>query len=382
MLSVERHAAAERIAAVCVCAHAGIVMILLTQTFPNQAPLAAPMAAARTPLLVELFGVQKLLDSVQKSASRDVIAQAQEARIIAIVRKTKLTSEECSEAIQMAEKIWPNNTTVIEHLCGAVGDATSKGRPPLQNFAALAEYYTESQWKKMRSSGSCILSVLLGQASRLGLKYPSETTWQIICALYLLCQGDEGAMCTMSPEEKNKILQFVKKQGRKLLVGTVIMEDLPDHPDELKLRSPAVFLKVFPTEQPTPNPFGIALGMLVPTIKMRNVQSKSHTWPQPMRSLQQLPLDMNACIQMATIFASMQAQDKPLSLQMMQQRARSPLAITDPSSSSLLELTSPIKNPKPLPKSNFWTLQKPIRKAKERSGPLRKPVRKSGRLCR
>ena len=188
-------------------------MILLTQTFPNQAPLAAPMAAARTPLLVELFGVQKLLDSVQKSASRDVIAQAQEARIIAIVRKTKLTSEACSEAIQMAEKIWPNNSTVIEQLCGAVGDATSKGRPPLQNFAALAEYYTESQWKKMRSSGSCILSVLLGQASRLGLKYPSETTWQIICALYLLCQGDEGAMCTMSPEEKNKILQFVKNRA-------------------------------------------------------------------------------------------------------------------------------------------------------------------------
>ena len=167
------------------------------------------MAAAKTPLLVELCGVQKLLSSVQKSASLDVIAQAQEARIIAIVRKTTLTSEECSEAVQMAEKIWPNSSTVIEHLCGAVGDHKSKGRPPLQNFAALAEYYTESQWKKMRSSGSCVLPILLGQASRLGLKYPSETTWQIVCALYLSCQGDEGALCTMSPEEKNKILQFV-----------------------------------------------------------------------------------------------------------------------------------------------------------------------------
>ena len=152
----------------CVCAHAGIVMILLTQPFPNQAPLAAPMAVARTPLLVELCGVQKLLDSVQKSASRDVIAQAQEARIIAIVRKTTLTSEECSEAVQMAEKIWPNSSTVIEHLCGAVGDHKSKGRPPLQNFAALAEYYTESQWKKMRSSGSCVFANPSGAGKSLG----------------------------------------------------------------------------------------------------------------------------------------------------------------------------------------------------------------------
>ena len=131
-------------------------------------------------------------------------------------------------------------------------------RAKLQDFTSVAVYFKRSQWEAMsKAAGGDPLDTIFQHVARLGLKYPTEHTWQRLTAIYLcVTSGVDSAAC-MAPNAKVELLKHVKRSGRRMFApGVVGVGILPQSPANYEAAFPEKYNAVFGNEPPAANPFG------------------------------------------------------------------------------------------------------------------------------
>ena len=235
-------------------------------------------AAAMGSFLAEVKATRLLLSAMQGKPGEAKLKSAQAARLLELANSLPVAADDCPSAMEeIAQCMFDDAavdglmSAVAKHVGGEAAGLRSQ-RAKLQNFSCLANYFLEEQWSAMTTTPQKEdpLRTVMSHAAQLGLRYPTEGTWQHIAAVYLLVQNEPEVITAMTPAAKHEVLKHVKRAGRRFLApGTVDVPVLPDSPQEYRRLYPSQFRCVFGTMQPSGQPFGMALGMVAGSISMR-----------------------------------------------------------------------------------------------------------------
>ena len=150
-------------------------------------------------------------------------------------------------------------------------------RRGLQNYVHHLAYFTETQWGVLCSSRDPQLKMdtILNHMAGLGLRTPSEPTYQSLTALFLWASEEAVALEQMYPSAKHETLKAIKSQFKRMLVrvsdAAEHVEQLPTIPADLQRTSPTLFASVFSTEQPAAaRVLAMSIAKLMITIPMRS----------------------------------------------------------------------------------------------------------------
>lgn len=236
------------------------------------------IASAMGSFLAEVKATRALLSAMQGKPGEAKLKSAQAARLLELANSLPVAADDCPSAMEeIAQCMFDDAASdgLMSAVAKRVGGeaAGMRGqRAKLQNFSCLANYFLEEQWSAMTTTPQKEdpLRTVMSQGALLGLRYPSEGTWQHIAAIYLLVQNKTEVITSMNPGAKHEVLKHVKRAGRRFLMpGTVDVPVLPDSPQEYRRLYPSQFRSVFGTMQPSGQPFGMALGMVAGSICMR-----------------------------------------------------------------------------------------------------------------
>ena len=118
-----------------------------------------------------------------------------------------LTTEQGGDLARLiSEGSWPaaRKAAVLECVAGrttVMASGGSMGRAQLQDFQQVYQYYTMEQWYAMSDrsiSAEVKHDLFLDVAIHLGLRYPSETTCQMLACLHRLAVVGPDMLQTMS----------------------------------------------------------------------------------------------------------------------------------------------------------------------------------------
>ena len=228
--------------------------------------------------LAEVKATRVLLAAMQGKPGEAKLKSAQAARLLELASSLPVAAVDCPSAMEeIAQCMFDDAaadgimSAVAKRVGGEVAGVRGQ-RAKLQNFSCLANYFLEEQWSTMMTTPQKEdpLRTVMCHAAQLGLRYPTEGTWQYIAAVYLLVQNEPEVITAMTPTAKHEVLKHVKRAGRRLLApGTVDIPVLPDSPQEYSRLYPSQFKSVYGTMQPIGQPFGMALGMVAGSICMR-----------------------------------------------------------------------------------------------------------------
>ena len=154
--------------------------------------------------------------------------------------------------------------------------ASSVCRSKQQDFTSLKEYFSAQQWQILTSPTTAAdtkLEIIIGQATKLGLRYFSEPSAQAITALYLTVSQGLGDSVGLLPSVKYATNQMTKKLLRKhsnCPVSTWILT-LDREPRNFQAKYPQLYRRIFASSGPTNCPYDpIQLEQLTTSIPMRN----------------------------------------------------------------------------------------------------------------
>ena len=195
-------------------------------------------------LLVEIQAVRSMLHDMSGKWEVDAVSAAQTDRLLELARRAQISLEECPALLaEVSQCNFPAAASgrlmqIISQRAGShVHWKASSNRPKLQDYTSLGHYFMQAQWESMKS-GSDPLRTIIHHAAKLGLRLPSEPTWQMVTAIYLLVQNIAAAANALSPHDKNQVLKHVKKMGRRMLTaGDIVIAVLPGMPEEFRKRT-------------------------------------------------------------------------------------------------------------------------------------------------
>jgi hypothetical protein len=208
---------------------------LLDQVAPGQKQHLLRMAAEVT---LDAADMEKVVSDVQASAFTGV----DQAEILGVV----------------AGRFRGANGTSAE-------DASRKG----QNYEAMVHYMRESVWESMKEGPVQLIQHLIA----LGLRQPSEPTFQTMTCLLLMVQHGIDPAVNLSTQTKNATLKLLKTWFTRAVTGDKTKWDiklLPDVPAELLRRHPAIYNLAFDGEGPMTTPISVVtLAIMKDTCYMR-----------------------------------------------------------------------------------------------------------------
>ena len=237
----------------------------------------AAAAAAGNQLLDRLVAVQTFLGSSTKLgvAAFQSAKIAQHKALLALIRETPLclaTATATNKAFD--QELWTEDelilltTAVMQRVTmSTIALPITQGlRRGMQNYTAVANYFTEHQWFALRNaqvSDGAKMQMVVDHLVAMGLRCPTESTVQAATCLYLLVADPEKAH-TMHPSMKLFTFQAMKsklkKQGSQAIPSDAeYITHLPMDPAECKASYPAVWAAAFKVEEcPTMCPISAA----------------------------------------------------------------------------------------------------------------------------
>ena len=154
------------------------------------------------------LAVKDLLDACADTSAFPTALETQTQCLLKDLDRVAFSVKEAAEAIRslkgfpakelacLSDKTMGRIATTTHH------DGSHASRSQLQDFMAIGHYYTEVQWEFFLSdaSDSEKLDLLLKHANSLGMRNPSESSVQMIVALYLLIVDDRASTSFMKLE--------------------------------------------------------------------------------------------------------------------------------------------------------------------------------------
>ena len=236
--------------------------------------------------------VHNLLLSVQGTPVHLDIARTQHSQLLTAIRAATLTATELADMVTHLNAIvWPQQN-MSDELLLAANSASARGRPMVrsanQDYTAVVNYYTQQDWADTANNTTQnLLHTLLAKPLALGLKNPTENTFQVLAALLLVLQEGACEKANMlSPQMKFESLKFVKKRFRAAATyapNVPWIQILPANPDNARdiVEFTPVFDNVYFEGDPIASPFNASLFNSVATsIPMRCTNARVRSFTQ------------------------------------------------------------------------------------------------------
>ena len=141
--------------------------------------------------------------------------------------------------------------------------------------------------------------VFMNHMMSLGLRQPSEPSFQTLACLVLLATEGETAAMNMTPQAKNVHLKMFKTWWR-TAVGTAkalwdpTMAVLPPTPEQLREKNPAVYAEAFRLAEPIPCPISqLSLAMLSSNCIMRMTELRKKAMAAQLATIPTQPTPMD-----------------------------------------------------------------------------------------
>ena len=165
--------------------------------------------------------IKSLLSAVHGTSAYQETLEVQSRALASAIDNATFTLEEAAE-LAAELKGFPDaeKTMLTAKTTDRIAAPSQKlSRNVLQDFCFLPHYLTETTWMLLQSESEPThvkLDALIQAAINLGMKCPSETTMQTICALHLLLEGKKKAM-SLSPAMKLQMARSIKNKFRTML---------------------------------------------------------------------------------------------------------------------------------------------------------------------
>ena len=194
----------------------------------------------------------------RNKASAAKVLEAQCQAMTTMLSGATLTVAEASAVAAAIHKV-PWSEADRSMLLGLVvdrsaGTSAAAFRSQLQDFAAISSYLSSAEWGTLlaeRTPAAQKLNDLVAIAVRLQLRHPSEGTYQVLTAMFLMCsEGSFSKAMNLSPQVKLSSLQHVKKvfKAAPKPPASEMVDKLPLCPGELRKKRPALYKVAFASD--------------------------------------------------------------------------------------------------------------------------------------
>lgn len=220
-------------------------------------------------------------------------------------------------------------------------------RTPLQDYTHVTEYLTKKEWETLLSPGISTMKadLLYGGCALLGLATPSESTFAVLVAIFLMACEGAAACQELSAVSLYETLKVMKRQYR-AFIQTFDQKGndsfpalLPSNPMEFAHKHPGLYARRYQDDLPVSPPMGsCVLQRIVLKIPMRSTNmgcrspSIAIPAPVPMSMLQGFNMQQMMMFLQRAIQPQAQQVDQQLPIQIVSpivQRAQSRLQILD-----------------------------------------------------
>ena len=242
------------------------------------------------------------------------VMKAQKVHLEQMLATTSLSMQDASDVSKAMQGIpWPEDSSYLQDLLLITASKTLESgmcssvvRCKLQNYTALAHYFTSQQWNLLsdsRSGSNHKLELFVQHALKLGLRNASEASLQTLTGLLLISSEGLSGAASLSPSTKYQTLQHIKKVVKKSwsLPSSAWVLVLPDTPAEFKEKFKSLYDDAFPSDPPVACPFDLVhVAAVCSSIPMRSsskllgpcpIPTSSTTSPQmpsPFEMMQQM----------------------------------------------------------------------------------------------
>lgn len=268
-----------------------------------------------------------------KEATHAAISSTQSAAVLAMIARHSngLDAEDRASLTTLAAQVGWHGTDGGPILQSLMPSCAGKPtRPPMQNFLSFLKCYTEKDWGKLLNdnlSNDARLTTLFFRPFQLSLRFPSEPTFKRFAAVHLTLTEAPEALAAMSVAEKGLALKLLKKAFQQMLgrnppTPGVLLERLPDTPQELQSQHLTLFREAYGDESPVHCKLDLLkLAEVELPMKCRNTGLAS-TAAAPIQTLNLGPSSQFQ--EVANFFMNgMQNQERMLQLMMPQQHQQS-----------------------------------------------------------
>jgi len=257
-----------------------------SQPFGPRALRGLPGAMAAQ-LAMHLKAVATFLSQVKHTAHfEDVVAKQQEhfSRQVAPLKFSIADANEVMAAIQMGP--WPERVAqaLMAEVAAKTTESSHVGRVQNQDYKWMSNYLPSKLWSFLQDQtvhSNAKAEMLLQHGAKLGLKNPSEVTYQVLTAVLLACHEGLNKANSLIPSAKHENLLFVKscfKRVMKSFVPTTFVQELPQDVREFESKFPVLYQRAFENEPPAPCALdAAALSTLTNSIPMRKTHKQMST---------------------------------------------------------------------------------------------------------
>ena len=254
-------------------------------------------------LVEHVLAVRDLLQHVSGTSAYSKTLEGQTRSLGAQIESASFS---VAEAAALAQEIkgLPNSEqeVLLAKLADRINSSTSSsspvsGRASLQDFTNIVAFFTEETWTCLRDDkvpSNAKMEVLLQAAIKLGLRCPSETSVQVLCAVHLFMSEGMAKALALSPACKLEMARSMKSKLRSthqlMSAGLPVqgyVTRLPATVEEYKRNYPAWWDFAFQGGDPVPNKISISeLHKCMSSIPMRGSRADAKTSPSSSSGLQ------------------------------------------------------------------------------------------------
>lgn len=144
----------------------------------------------------------------------------------------------------------------LQYAISRQSPTTAQVRVKLQDYTSLAFYFKKNVWEFLLAATeppSSKMHTIVFQACLLGLRNPSEATFQHMTAIYMLCADGLNNSLTKTPLARHETLMTMKTAFRQRAASAkkiYVIPELPKDPELFRVSHRSLYEEVFPEGGP------------------------------------------------------------------------------------------------------------------------------------
>lgn len=227
---------------------------------PRLALLLARAMPIGQKLKSRLGAVRVVLDDIAGGPNHSFVSKLQANSLAELIKDSDLTADDAADVgSKVVVMKWHNQCdtdVVMAALLAGNGPAHKRARRANQNFVAVSNYLTATQWETLVSDApeGAKLTTILQAAARLGLRLPTEPTIKWLCSLWLACSRRVEHLAVLSEHDKRAMLLHCKgsfnTMRSKMADPAEWVDRLPDEPAVFQQQCPLLWTAAMGTAMP------------------------------------------------------------------------------------------------------------------------------------
>jgi len=210
-----------------------------------------------------------VLGNLEGAAGHEAASRLQKHALIATTNRSTIASDDRAElSCIVAAMKWhgSDRDDVLQALLVEPCCTPSRSRRTLQQYFAVTEYLTRSEWDSLiaeKNTATTKIDIIVNRCIRLGLRRPTEHTLKLLTSLWLAVSEAPERLAAMPTSQKVDSARYFKAcfkaAARRAAEPGLHLERLPATPAELQAKHASTYGNAYePGEAPIPCPIDLA----------------------------------------------------------------------------------------------------------------------------